>query len=68
MTSDTEAKYTETKICEIDDSDFQALVSELCLCFDLERDDFANRKLSDLLMISVIEDKEIVRASCRERV
>lgn len=42
--------YSHTKISDIDDSDFQSLVSELCLCADLGRDQFLNHPLSYLLM------------------
>ena len=46
-------KYTETPICEIDDADFRALVCELCGCFQVDSDEFANRTLTFLLMASV---------------
>ena len=53
--------YAETKVCEIEDPGFQAMVSELCLCFHLHRDQFVNQTLVFLLMASAREGRAMTR-------
>ena len=53
--------YTETKVREILDSGFQSMVSELCQCVNLGRDQFVDQTLSYLLMASVREGREMTR-------
>jgi len=42
--------YTQTKVCEIPDFDFQSMVAELCLCVNFGKDQFDKQPLSYLLM------------------
>ena len=53
--------YTETKVREILDSDFQSMVSELCDCVRLGRDQFVDQPLSYLLMASAREGRALTR-------
>jgi hypothetical protein len=53
--------YTETKVCEIGDSGFQSMVSELCHCVRLDRDQFVDQPLSYLLMASAREGRRLTR-------
>ncbi|HXR04016.1 MAG TPA: hypothetical protein VN836_04835 [Verrucomicrobiae bacterium] len=53
--------YTQIKICEIPDPDFQSLITELCHCVVLGRDQFVNQPLSFLLMAIVRERRVMTR-------
>ena len=53
--------YTETKVREILDSGFQSMVSELCECVQLDRDQFVDQPLSYLLMASAREGRALTR-------
>jgi hypothetical protein len=53
--------YTQIKICEIPDPDFQSLITELCHCVVLRRDQFVNQPLSFLLMAIVRERRAMTR-------
>jgi hypothetical protein len=54
-------KFIEMKISEIADSDFQSLVTELCHCVSLDREQFINQPLSFLLMAIVRENRAMTR-------
>ena len=51
--------YVETKICEIEDPDFQSMIAALCHCINLGADQFENRTLSFLLMAIGKEKKKL---------
>src|ERR1017187_10145931 len=53
--------YTETKVREVSDPDFQAMISELCDCIRLGRDQFVDQPLSYLLMASAREGRALTR-------
>ncbi|MGD0743653.1 MAG: hypothetical protein ABSA45_00725 [Verrucomicrobiota bacterium] len=53
--------YTQTKICEISDPDFQSMIAELCRCVFLGQDQFVNQPLSFLLMAIVREKRAMTR-------
>ena len=48
--------HLETRICDIDDHDFQAMVDELCECVGKNRAEFINLRFSFMLMAIVKED------------
>jgi hypothetical protein len=47
----------QTKICDVSDSDFQLMITELCECVYLDRDEIFNQPLSYLLMVIAKEEK-----------
>ena len=51
--------YIETKICEINDVDFQSLISELCECLNFDKFDFKNRTMANLFSAVVTEGKKM---------
>jgi hypothetical protein len=53
--------YTQIKICEIPDPDFQSMVAELCRCVFLGKDQFVNQPLHFLLMAIIREKRAITR-------
>jgi hypothetical protein len=55
----TMTNYTQTKVCEIPDSDFQSMVAELCHCVNLGKDQFDNQPLSYLLMAIGREERAL---------
>ena len=54
--------YIQTKICEISEPNFQSLVSELCHCVALGRDQFEYQPLTFLLMAIGREGKALTKA------
>jgi hypothetical protein len=55
------ANYTQTKICAIEDSDFQSMIAELCHCVVLGKDQFVNETLFYLFMAIVRQKRTITK-------
>ena len=55
------SNYTQTNICDISDSGFQSLVTELCHCVNLGKDQFDNQPLSYLLMAIGKENRALTK-------
>jgi hypothetical protein len=53
--------YTQIKICDIPDKDFQLMVAELCHCVVLGKDQFVNQPLSYLLMAIIREKRQMTK-------
>jgi hypothetical protein len=53
--------FAQINICEISDPDFQSMVTELCHCVVLGKDQFVNRPLAYLLMAIVREKRAITK-------
>jgi hypothetical protein len=51
--------FVQTNICEVSDSDFQLMISELCGCVNLYRDDVAKQPMAYLLTAIVREKKKM---------
>jgi hypothetical protein len=52
-------RYLETKICDVDDEEFQSLIDELCQCANWERSQFDTHTLRFLLMATGKEAREL---------
>jgi hypothetical protein len=55
------SNYVQTKIRSIADPDFQQMISELCHCVNLGRDQFENQPLSYLLMVIGKEKRALAK-------
>lgn len=53
--------YTEVKIREIDNPDFQSMIDELCHCVVLGKDQFVNQPLPYLFMAIIRERRAMTR-------